>query len=682
MIVGDRHLSLCGIILRADHGVSVTRSLFGLAQTFPSWRFIAGALVLLLATAAAVADTAVLRLEPGQSYQRMGRHLSYLEVVRREVDLAEARKRFAEGAFSPIGKDTVGFGMTPSAFWLRLEARNAGESSETWVLDTRRPHLQFGEIFVDQAGETRRILLESDRTPYTDRMRRERMLVAEPVTVERDETVVFWIHYASDDASILPLRLETLGDFAQHRIATAVRLAVFYAAGGVLLIFIAGFAVVARSRVALCYVGFLACLLAYNAQLDGVLFALLWPGEPEWNSVALHPIGMISIAFASLLAHEFVGAGRNHQVLSVLLLSNAFLVAVYAAAPLVVPLIIASTFAGVLAAAFLGLLLVTAFTVIRRGYTGSGFFVLGTVVLLAHAVMFSVFPQGGPQISEAGVDAIRRYGQILISGMFAAAVVQQAWVPRKRPAETTAPEEPVFEQPAAPSPDAREVLVSMQAAIEGVSTEIDSEDRSAQERVRRSISYLERAVMRALETTDPQNEIPEEERPKPAGPEVFPLSVVVDSVALMFASEAARKGLDFRYVTSSVKVHADPLVLVRMTRELVSNAVEYAEGGKVLLGVRRRGGESTIEVWESGPGLTADTIETALQPRKPGDDANGDSHGLSLVNDLATEYGWVFSIRSTPGKWSVFRIGGLSERRTPLRIGALLAENKSAGRPG
>src|ERR1700746_3062908 len=48
------------------------------------------------------------------------------------------------------------------------------------------------------------------------------------------------------------------------------------------------------------------------------------------------------------------------------------------------------------------------------------------------------------------------------------------------------------------------------------------------------------------------------------------------------------------------------IILGRILRNLVSNAIKYTDRGRVLVGCRRRGDGVRIEVWDTGCGIPAD----------------------------------------------------------------------------
>merc|ERR1739843_53001 len=49
--------------------------------------------------------------------------------------------------------------------------------------------------------------------------------------------------------------------------------------------------------------------------------------------------------------------------------------------------------------------------------------------------------------------------------------------------------------------------------------------------------------------------------------------------------------------------YADPLVVERILRNLVSNAIRYTEDGGVLVSCRKRGEQLCLQVWDTGIGI-------------------------------------------------------------------------------
>ena len=83
-----------------------------------------------------------------------------------------------------------------------------------------------------------------------------------------------------------------------------------------------------------------------------------------------------------------------------------------------------------------------------------------------------------------------------------------------------------------------------------------------------------------------------------------------------------------------------------------------AARGRVVLGVRRRGGGVELQVLDTGPGLAAAQVETLLRPFEQGRTgaAEGFGLGLFIVRSLCEQAGWALRIRSRVGRGSCFAV--------------------------
>jgi two-component system, sensor histidine kinase len=87
---------------------------------------------------------------------------------------------------------------------------------------------------------------------------------------------------------------------------------------------------------------------------------------------------------------------------------------------------------------------------------------------------------------------------------------------------------------------------------------------------------------------------------------IVALRPILQKLATEYGLEANAKNLKFRFRCPDIAVRTDPLLLERMIRNLVSNALRYTNTGGVLVGSRRRGTHLRIEVWDTGIGIAPD----------------------------------------------------------------------------
>ncbi len=147
-------------------------------------------------------------------------------------------------------------------------------------------------------------------------------------------------------------------------------------------------------------------------------------------------------------------------------------------------------------------------------------------------------------------------------------------------------------------------------------------------------------------------------------PQHFEMADIFRKLRLHFEPTAFEKGLALRLRGGKHMVHADPLLVERILRNLVSNAIRYTQDGTVLVGCRKRGDRVLLQVWDTGPGISESEQTRIFDEfyQVPGSNVAG-SHerkglglGLSIVKRLAGLMGAPLGIRSQLGHGTVFTV--------------------------
>ncbi|WP_448190298.1 ATP-binding protein [Azospirillum sp. sgz301742] len=159
------------------------------------------------------------------------------------------------------------------------------------------------------------------------------------------------------------------------------------------------------------------------------------------------------------------------------------------------------------------------------------------------------------------------------------------------------------------------------------------------------------------------------------------LDEIVGRLAAEYGPRARQKGLDLRAVPSGVWVTSDPALLERILRNLIENALKYTRNGRVLLGARRRGDRVSVEVWDTGIGIPADKIEAIFEEFTQVHDTRterGLGLGLAIVKRLGRLLGHRVSVRSVPGKGSVFTVEMPRDRLSEPMVPGTMMEVRHA----
>jgi signal transduction histidine kinase/CheY-like chemotaxis protein len=142
--------------------------------------------------------------------------------------------------------------------------------------------------------------------------------------------------------------------------------------------------------------------------------------------------------------------------------------------------------------------------------------------------------------------------------------------------------------------------------------------------------------------------------------------VLVDEVFQLLEQEftplAASKGLSLRVRRSRSAIDSDPLLLQRVIRNLLANALRYTQRGGVLLAARPRDGLISIEIWDTGPGIRQTELDRIFEEFYRGESSKAENSGsgfglgLSIVKRICGLLGHPLIVTTRPGTGTVFRV--------------------------
>lgn len=143
---------------------------------------------------------------------------------------------------------------------------------------------------------------------------------------------------------------------------------------------------------------------------------------------------------------------------------------------------------------------------------------------------------------------------------------------------------------------------------------------------------------------------------------VIRVDQLLSRIQVDFGAAARAKGVRLRIVGCPRTVWSDSMLLERVLRNLVSNAIRYTpSGGRVLLGTRRRGDALRLDVLDTGPGIPVGQLRSIFEEfHQVGNPARqrseGHGLGLAIVKRGAGLLGHRLDVASTPGRGSRFSI--------------------------
>jgi len=128
-----------------------------------------------------------------------------------------------------------------------------------------------------------------------------------------------------------------------------------------------------------------------------------------------------------------------------------------------------------------------------------------------------------------------------------------------------------------------------------------------------------------------------------------------------FMPQAAAKGLALRVRRAGYAIESDQMLLMRVLRNLLANAIRYTQRGGVLLAARPRGGLISLEVYDTGPGIRQQELDRIFEEFYRGESSKNEAGsgfglGLSIVKRICGVLGHPLVVTTRPGSGTVFRV--------------------------
>lgn len=148
---------------------------------------------------------------------------------------------------------------------------------------------------------------------------------------------------------------------------------------------------------------------------------------------------------------------------------------------------------------------------------------------------------------------------------------------------------------------------------------------------------------------------------------------------------AQKKGLTLKVRTATYYIESDYILLQRILRNLLSNAIHYTRAGTVLMGCRLNGNNISIHVIDSGTGIAQTDLPRVFEEfqrldQKEEKQQQGLGLGLSIVNRLAKILDTSVKVQSQLGCGSNFSISipkGIKPSQTSSFSTSLIVELQS-----
>lgn len=364
------------------------------------------ALLLLVTARLAAAETGALPVGANGSYV-LTPALSYLEDPEQRLTLEDVAHPGKESAFHSLAseKPTANFGLTRSAYWLRITLQLRPEAPMHWLLEVGQPTTDRIELFMPRADGGFDRLVAGDLLPFADRPVAHRNHLF-PITLPSEATRTLYLRVASEGTVSVPTTLWQPEASWQRDLQAYSVLSLYFGVLIGLLLYNLLLYLSLRDRLYLVYVAFVATMAIGQAGLTGFGGQFLWPQLGWWANLA--PVAGMSATgfFAVLFARGFLSTPRQLPRIDRALIALAALFALCFLSALLLPYWISARLLNGVGIVFsVSVVAVGAYS-LHQGHPGARFFLLAWTLLLLSAGVASLHNLGALPSTPLTVHAL------------------------------------------------------------------------------------------------------------------------------------------------------------------------------------------------------------------------------------------------------------------------------------
>ena len=619
-------------------------------------------------------------LQPDKGIANIGPYLKYHSDP--QATLSTVLDRFQNGKFeNDLEASMLASNYAPET-WAGVEIVNAtladGRVPDPYVVTLSLALSSAVDIYVVRKnGFTENLLKFSAFDAYVAEQHSVTRLRTPLFTIAPQETVTLLVNFKFGPIQSFLMALETPVELEASAFKNGIAYTAFYAFCISCLIFFFGFNLAMKNLIGGFYVLLFTLALGIIAYIDGILFRFVYPDEPGWHSVIGFGLLFAISAFGLLLAGRSIVVENKESRLSIILSALSIL----PIAGFLVSLFSPGTYVAFSAYVFLLVMLIANFIAgsewkKRGGKIQVGAQLISAVSIVTFGTVIGLMIVGWANNSILVPDAIKAVFAVLLLAtmitltahiinlrlLHAKAVKLQIAALKEeaqRSHELLSAEKNYSRvrdlanlrqrQLATASHDLKQPIASLRMTFDAIAENTDPKIRK---RLREAFDYMDALSSDYLQETMPDNdqrqELQEENQAAISldEAEVYELSIILGTIYQMFHEEAVSKGLQFRFVNSSLLVQIPPIILMRIVSNLVSNAVKYTLKGTVLIGGRRSGTRVILQIVDTGPGMDAREIDQFKVAYQKGDTSQGQGLGLAVCFELATSHGLDLTVAS------------------------------------
>lgn len=607
----------------------------------------------------------------------------YLEQDER-LSVTDVSASSLRNQFQQIETAAADFGYYDKGMWLKIPMRNMSEIEQERLLVLHTNFMVDMDVYWVTNDSVTHALEQNRRSKFSSRPINYHQLVA-PITIKGKTSGDIYIRYTSEGNTVLPISLETAISFAR---TTNTRVTIDFVFYGIMMMFVSA-SLIGRlfwkNPTFIAYSLYATSVLLFIFQRDGYAFQYLWPYAPEWNTFSSLPIGSSLSIFAAIFTRAYLNTKRLHPSIDKLLIGVVVMQ---------VAVVLSFIIIGPSAAKKIALVTTTISIIVFCGigvaaYRKYGrrtlFFLIGWSGILCASLIMTLVHWVNLDLSRAQSLDLMRFAMVFDALMMGlASVFSIVEIQRDREklnqerievlnanlelhnrfgrleqkyhlAQTLA--ETNSQLLVDTTHDLRQPLYALRAAMgDALSEKSPPAERVAE--IKQSLNYIEELVEatldKAIEEEEARKGTPDDKE------ETMNVGKLFSALETMFSKDARQHAIDFTIMPTTKSIRTLPFPILRIMTNFVSNAIRYSPNSRVLVGARQKGNFISLEVHDTGPGMSPDELADIKQRNTRGNTSNSDDNGkgvgLSIVSKLAEEHNLEWTLDSRKGHGTVAKL--------------------------
>ncbi len=311
-------------------------------------------------------------------------HIFYLEDSTGAKSFEQISSSTEADLFQPFNKPFVNFGLSPSAFWMRLELQN--RTGEKLLLQIGNTAISDIKVYEWQAGKPVSVIHSGSWQNFSQRPLQNSDYIF-PLGVANGQSTTIYIRVQHYRGTQFPLTVGTLQAYYHESNNRNLLEGIYY--GFMLLMILYNLFIYFSLRDVsyLYYVAYIFFMALLNASINGYAFKYFWPSSPwlnQYEDIISSLVGITGILFASTFLNTKKHTPLYHRFFLILLAAYAVIIGL---------ILTKNFFWGSIAVNIISLLLVLSFfgaawQTLHKNYRPAKFFLIAWSLLLLSVIVF------------------------------------------------------------------------------------------------------------------------------------------------------------------------------------------------------------------------------------------------------------------------------------------------------